>query len=272
MRDPAQVLPRRAQQFQSDKLLKQCTEHTGGLTRPLIGGGAAHAEIEKQVTGRLGELLPRAAFGHRLDALGNQAVFQDFVVARHGGVGHPELLGDAAKMTDVAGFERGQLQEPPKRPQIPHQRLRPHFFLQVQCRVGPQIFFARRSVPGQRDARQAAIDDGLLHRGRNALGQRQRVQSQRHEATRQQIDAGAPPKLARRRARENEPGQTPVNQVLDHVHQFRHALYFIEGDQRLTSPRAPGQRLELRAQQLRRPLVTLPDLRPEEVQQQVGLQ
>ena len=58
-----------------------------------------------------------------------------------------------------------------------------------------------------------------------------------------------------------------INQVLDRIDQLRHLLHLVEDDPRPVSVRPAGQGLDLRAEQLGRPLITLSHFRPEKIQQ-----
>lgn len=91
-------LPDGAKQFEADVLLEQRAEFARGRACPLLGGCPADAEIEEEVAGRLRQLLARAARTQRVDALGDQAVLQDLVVAGDGGVCDAKFLCNS---TDV---------------------------------------------------------------------------------------------------------------------------------------------------------------------------
>jgi hypothetical protein len=55
-------------------------------------------------TRRARELLAGPALGERLDALGDQAVFEDLVIGGHRGVRDAPLLRETAEVADASGL------------------------------------------------------------------------------------------------------------------------------------------------------------------------
>lgn len=75
----ARQAPSRSNEFQTYKLLEKETGSFAAQFRAFTRGGAADAEIEKQVFARTGKFLANGTGADRLDAFGDQTVFENAV-------------------------------------------------------------------------------------------------------------------------------------------------------------------------------------------------
>jgi hypothetical protein len=78
----------------------------------------------------------RSARRQGIDALRDQAVLEDLVVRGDRRVADADLLGQRAEADEVAGLERGHLEETREAPEVAHERLGAHLLLEVDADVG----------------------------------------------------------------------------------------------------------------------------------------
>src|SRR5439155_681745 len=101
------------------------------LPEPLAGQAPAfaraqppHAHVKEKVAARFREPRACSAPRERVDALGDEAVFENLVKARDRGMGNPEILRKRPEAHQASRLEPGELEEAGERTDVAHERLR----------------------------------------------------------------------------------------------------------------------------------------------------
>ena len=185
-----------------------------------------HAVVEEvELRRRDGLPLPRRPPRRKLR--GEERVLQDAEVFLHRAAGDLRIPRDLGEIELLPVAERGDLEEPTERRQVPRRALGRDFLAEVDADVVPQVLLrlVREPEPRQESDVQRAVEREALAE----LGRRERMQMQLAGAPAEQVHAPAT-QLAGARAREQEPEPPLLDEAVDLVEQPGRLLDFVDHD------------------------------------------
>ena len=248
--------PRRPDELEPHELFEELSETLPRQSPPFARGESPNTHVEEEMPARSGELGAGAAARQGIDALGDEAVLEDLVIAGDGGVADTEVLRECAEAHDPPGFERGQLEEARERTDVTDERLRPDLVLEIPLHVSGEVALPIGGIRDATDSRKGAVQQPQIEWKLRLLGDAERVEPEQDETAGQEVDGRSAAEPPRGRSGKRKLRDTGVDRVLHDIEDGRNALNLVQHDERAPLPALPRDGGDLAEKLSGGPLVT----------------